>query len=310
LIKEVRDVTWKETGSELAALLEESRLIKEHQPRHNRALKRYGRRPFIRLDCSSKYPRVSFVNQLVDDGAEYFGPVRGGRNAAYIVDLIDTLFKLRECDDQTFARGSRCMYAEMHRCLAPCVSDDTGYESEVDRVRGFLMGKDHSILTTLEHRMREAATRLEFEQAQEYRDWMQMLERMLTQQREVASPVLDHNAVILQPAISEGELQLFFVRFGRYVFNTTFPLMYDRDSIGRLRAAVQTFFNPNQLRPMRYHRQEVDEISILLNWMYSRREAVETVRWSPSKSPPAFVRDLCEAVDARREHCEPRLKSA
>src|SRR5690606_35221558 len=33
LIREVRNVTWKETGSELVALLEESRLIKEHQPR-------------------------------------------------------------------------------------------------------------------------------------------------------------------------------------------------------------------------------------------------------------------------------------
>ena len=115
LVKEVRDVTWRETGSELAALLEESRLIKEHQPRHNRALKRYGRRPFIRLDCSAKYPTVSFVSQLVDDGAEYFGPVRGGRNAAFIVDLIDTVFKLRECDDGTFARRSACMYAEMNR---------------------------------------------------------------------------------------------------------------------------------------------------------------------------------------------------
>src|SRR5690606_12039198 len=41
LVDAVRRVEWQETGSELAALLLESRLIKEHQPRFNRALLRY-----------------------------------------------------------------------------------------------------------------------------------------------------------------------------------------------------------------------------------------------------------------------------
>ena len=41
LVRAVRTVEWTETGSELAALLLESRLIKEHQPRFNRAQRRY-----------------------------------------------------------------------------------------------------------------------------------------------------------------------------------------------------------------------------------------------------------------------------
>ena len=46
LLQAVRAVTWTETGSELAALLLESRLIKAHQPRFNRAQRRYPQPAF------------------------------------------------------------------------------------------------------------------------------------------------------------------------------------------------------------------------------------------------------------------------
>ncbi len=313
LVREVRDVTWRETGSELAALLEESRLIKEHQPRHNRALKRYGRRPFIRLDTNSGFPSVSFVHQLVDDGSEYFGPIHGGRNAAFLVDLIDSVFNLRACDDRTLAMGRKCMYADMGRCLAPCEHDDGRYGEEVERVRQFLLGKDGSIPLLLEERMREAAQRLDFEEAREYRDWIAMLERLLAQQREVASPVLDHNAVILQPAVDPNEVQLFFVRFGRYVYNMMLPRQPTHDDFARLCHSVETFFSPNQLRPARYHKREVDEISILLNWMYTNRDTAETIAWDgrqPANDFAAAIVGRVREQSANTVNAMPVLKRA
>jgi DNA polymerase-3 subunit epsilon len=301
LIREVRDVTWKETASELAALLEESRLIKEHQPRHNRALKRFGRRPFIRLDTSSPFPRVEVVQHLVDDGAEYFGPVHGSRNAAGVVDLINTVFRLRECDDATLSRGHSCIYAGMNRCLAPCVSPHVGYAEEVQRVRNFLMGRDDSIFNALEERMKRSAADLEFEQASAYRDWIQMLERMLGQQREVAAPVLDNNAVIIEPSAASEGAQLFFVRFGRYVFNMSLSAKPSREESDRLSEALRTFYNPLQLRPVRYHRQEAEEITILLNWLYARRDVVSIVRWEARLPVKDFAAQVGAAVYARRE---------
>ena len=116
----VRDVTWEETGTELEALLAESRLIKDLSPRFNRALKRYSTRPFIKLDMSTPFPTISSVRYIVDDRAEYYGPVHGQRYASWVVDLINRMFSLRECDDNTLHLGRRCFYGEVGRCLMPC----------------------------------------------------------------------------------------------------------------------------------------------------------------------------------------------
>jgi len=296
LVRETRDVTWKETGSELGALLEESRLIKELQPRHNRALRRYSRRPFIKLDFQTAFPRVGIVQHVIDDGAEYFGPVHGTRNAARLADMINAVYRLRECDDATMARGRVCMYAEMGRCLAPCVHPEVEYSAEVERVRRFLMGRDDTIRDLLESRMREAADRLEFEEAREYRDWIEMLDRTIGRQREIAAPVMDHNAVVVESSVRPDSAQLFFVRFGRFVYNMQISRRPEASERARLREAISTFFNPTQLRPLKYHRQEADEITILLNWIHARRDSVTIVRWYEQTQDDAFTTEVCAAL--------------
>src|SRR5690625_5463092 len=79
----------------------------------------------------------------------------------------------------------------MGRCpFTPCVETSAGsaegdgawesaqeaYAAEVQRVRDFLHGRDTSVVTVIEQRMREAASRLEFEQASYYRDALKRLE--------------------------------------------------------------------------------------------------------------------------------------
>ena len=120
LVQTVRQLTWRETGSELGALLLESRLIKTQKPRFNRAQRRYRSRPFVRLEITDRFPRISAQTYLKDDGAEYFGPLGGRRQAEMVVELINRLFLLRECDDATFAARtplSLCGHGEMPRPL-------------------------------------------------------------------------------------------------------------------------------------------------------------------------------------------------
>ncbi|NNE36406.1 MAG: hypothetical protein HKN13_14310, partial [Rhodothermales bacterium] len=87
-------------------------------------------------------------------------------------------------------------------------------------------------------------------------------------------------------------VQLFFVRFGRYVHNLSLarrPGKKDRD---RLSAALKTFFDPNQLRPVRYNKPEVDEIRILLTWMYANRASTEIVHWHPQMSTESLAGEI------------------
>jgi len=296
----VRTVEWQETGSELAALLLESRLIKEEQPRFNRADRRYGRRPFIRLAIDEPYPRVSARVYLADDGAEYFGPMPSRRHATLAMELINRHFGLRECDDATFERGNRCLYAEMGRCTAPCEggSGAEAYTAEVARLRAFLTGQDRSVLERLESDMAAASASLDFEKAAVYRDELEALTQMLDKQWFIASSVLDHHTVLIMSGLEPGTTQLFFVRFGRHVDTLTIDHPLDNAVASRLRASVAVHFDPDLPRPERYLKQEVDEIRVLAHWLYVHRKSARQVAWDPSMDLDSY----CDKILARVEN--------
>ncbi len=84
-------------GSELEALLLESRLIKHYQPRFNVQQRYYTHYPFIRVDVASAYPRVSACRDIGADGARYFGPFRSMRAVRATIEIVQKLFRLREC---------------------------------------------------------------------------------------------------------------------------------------------------------------------------------------------------------------------
>jgi DNA polymerase-3 subunit epsilon len=295
LVQTLRTVEWTETGSELGALLLESRLIKEHKPRFNRAQRRYRNRPFLRLDTTHEAPTVGWTAYVQDDGAEYFGPLGGRKQAKLVVDVVNRMFQLRECDDATYRLGRKCLYASFDRCTAPCVAEETGkrrYANEVERVRAFLTGQDVSVLTTLEERMQRAAATMHYEEAAEYRDWLKRLRRLLSRQRCVASPVLAHNAVLVQPATAQDAVQLYLVRFGRHAETITLPMPPTAQQRKHLLARLVHHFDADQDRPERYFKQEVDEVRILAHWMYVHRDSMESVHWTPDITLDALLDEV------------------
>ena len=228
LVRDVRDVTWRETGTELSALLEESRLIKTYLPVYNRAQRRYRDYPFLRLDTRHPYPTLSWTPRIAHDGAEYYGPLGRRGQAEELVELINRMFGLRECDDPVFELGRPCLYHQMGRCPAPCVGDDGTYGDQVARVRAFLTGQDGDALVAVETAMREAAAAHEFETAGWYRDQLRRLQRTLGRQQTVASAVHEHDAVLVEPlapgyAGASGGAQLFLIRHGRLAARVDLP---------------------------------------------------------------------------------------
>lgn len=299
LVETVRDVRWTETGSELKALLEESRLIKELQPRFNRASRRYKSRPFIRLD-TSEAPRASVASYLLDDGAEYFGPLSGRRQAEIVVEVINRFFRLRECDEPTFRAAQAagpCLYAEMGRCLAPCVeANRPAYAEEVARVRAFLLGQDTDLAERLVEAMREAAGRREYELAGTYRDWAQALERLAGKQSGVAASVLDHHAVIVQDGVSPGTQEVFVVRYGRLVGQTTVAARPSEADRAALATLLAEHFSDAVARPTRYLKPEVDEIRLLAHWLYVYRDSARHVRPVPGAGPEEVLNAVLAAL--------------
>ena len=62
------------TDSEMEALILESNLIKEHQPKYNAMLKDDKSYPCIRITVGEQYPRIMLARQQKKDKSKYYGP--------------------------------------------------------------------------------------------------------------------------------------------------------------------------------------------------------------------------------------------
>lgn len=288
MIKSVRSIDWEETESELDALVLESRLIKENQPPHNRAQRRYVNRPFIRIDTKHPFPRVTSSAFLHDDGSEYYGPLANRDEALFFVELINRFFRLRECEDAAFAKGRKCVYASMGRCMAPCEDEEVShYSEELQRVRAFLSGVDDSVSGRIEDAMTKAAAELDYEQAGEYRDWLARLRRVLGKREVVARRVLDHNAVVVHQA-SDRPARLLVISRGRHVDT----LQVDEAAVGevlpRLEETLGRHFGAGPTAEV-YREREIDELYLLSHWLYVHRNEARQIHWRKHEPVGAVV---------------------
>jgi DNA polymerase III subunit epsilon len=291
LVRDLRVVEWEEAGSELAALLAESRRIKAVLPRDNRAQRRYKDYPFLRLDPSERYPALGWVPAVGADAAEYYGPLGSRATVEEVVDLVGHHYRLRECDATSFAVASAhrqpCLYHEIGRCLAPCLGGrDEAYATEVERVRRLLRGDGDGVLEAVEEAMRAAAGRLEFERAGLYRDQHRRLKALLARQRPFGTPLADLHAVLVEPD-ARGGVQAFLLRHGRLA--ERLDLADPAAETDRLRSALARHFDPARPAPETFRRYEVDEIRILAAWVRQHEASGRIVRWTPETTPDMLL---------------------
>ncbi|MEM9999040.1 MAG: DEDD exonuclease domain-containing protein [Bacteroidota bacterium] len=304
LLRDVRDVHWTETGSELRALLDESRLIKQMLPVYNRAQRRYRSYPFLRLDTTHRFPTLSQTPIIRNDGAEYYGPIGRRGQAEELLELVGRLFQLRECEEPTFRMGRACLYHEMGRCTAPCEGGHGAarYGDVVEQVRRFLTGKDDSALEIVEQKMRQAAARLDFEEAGFYRDQYRRLERTLGRQQHIASAVHDHHAVLVEPGLREGDVQLFVIRHGRLVAMHDLPVPPSPDDEAALEALLAEHFDPSVAPPDVIGKADVDQTRILLHWMHRHPDRARQIRWHDGDDLDAMREAILETASHSAAH--------
>jgi excinuclease ABC subunit C len=194
LVGRIADVDYLVTDSEVEALLLESNLIKEHNPRYNIELRDDKSYPYIKVTLNEPYPRVFITRRLRNDGGRYFGPFTQVGAMRRNLALIKDLFPVRSCRyDLPEDRPSRpCLDYFIKKCEAPCVDYVTRehYGAMIDEVLAFLAGDVEQVARGIRERMQQAAERLDFERAGELKkqlDALQMIEegqRMHVSERE------------------------------------------------------------------------------------------------------------------------------
>jgi excinuclease ABC subunit C len=221
----VADIETVITSNEKEALLLENTLIKRHQPRFNVNLKDDKNFLVLRLDPEGEWPRLEVVRRLGDDGAWYFGPYHSATSCRETLRVVNRHFQLRTCTDHVLHNRRRpCLQYQIKRCPGPCVLPVSreAYGEQVRDVRLFLDGKSDELLGRLRARMKDAASRTEFEVAADIRDQIRALEVTLEEQRVVSTDFVDQDVVGYHREGIALELAVMSIRSGKLTGSRTF----------------------------------------------------------------------------------------
>ena len=170
--------------TEFDALLLENSLIKQHQPRYIVALKDDKSYPWIRIR-NERFPRVEGMRNPVDDGSEYYGPYASGRVMKTVVELVNSMYKLRTCNyelsQKNVERGKykRCLEYHMGNCKAPCegLQSVEEYDTNIKQIRQIVRGRTRGVAKLLKEQMLVLSDSLEFEKAEVVRQRIEQLDR-------------------------------------------------------------------------------------------------------------------------------------
>jgi excinuclease ABC subunit C len=186
LVREIADIDFLEADSEVDALLVESRLIKDVQPKYNRDLKDDKSFPYLEIFIREDFPRVEFTREPSDRGTKLYGPFASAGSLRGAIQVLQKIFKFRTCSldidegDEKWRWFRPCLLHSIQQCTAPCnmrISKEE-YRRDIARLRMFLEGKKVSLLAEMRAEMLAAAAELKFEKAARLRDEIHSLETL------------------------------------------------------------------------------------------------------------------------------------
>ena len=198
LVEHIADLRYTVVETEEDALLLENNLIKQLQPRYNILLKDDKTYPWICIR-NEPFPRVMLTRRYVQDGSLYFGPYASVHHARRLLDLMGSLWKLRICahaltPEQIEGGKLRCcLNYHLEKCAGPCegLFSAEEYQAQIEEIRKLLSGRTRELMYACRAKMQEAAADLRFEEAQEWKERLALLEAHHEREKSVGHGILD-----------------------------------------------------------------------------------------------------------------------
>jgi excinuclease ABC subunit C len=204
------------TRTEAEALLLESQLIKALKPRYNILLRDDKSYPYIYLSGNEEYPRLAFHRGARNQPGRHFGPFPSAFAVRESLNLMQKLFKVRQCEDSYFRNRSRpCLQYQIGRCTGPCVGliSPEQYRSDVRHAEMFLEGRSSVVIDELAGSMEQASAALNFERAAALRDQVAAL-RKLHAQNHVQGATADMDVIACRIESGIACVSVLFFRNG------------------------------------------------------------------------------------------------
>ena len=184
MVSKIVDLQAIVVDTESDALLLENNLIKKYQPRYNIMLKDDKSYPWMVIR-NEHFPRTYLMRNPVRDGSQYFGPYTSVAMVRTLLDLMKQLYPLRTCalnlNKDNIAQGKFKVCLEYHigNCKGPCegLQTEEEYNESIAQIRDILKGNITTVIQHLKTLMNEYAADYRFEDAEQMKNKIAMLEK-------------------------------------------------------------------------------------------------------------------------------------
>ena len=243
LVARFADIEITVTASETEALLLEQSLIKEYRPPYNIVFRDDKSYPYIYLASEVEYPRLAFHRGAQKNKGRYFGPFPSAYSVRDSLNILQKVFRVRQCEDTFFKNRSRpCLQYQIKRCSGPCCGfiSPEDYADDVEHAVMFLEGRSKIVMDDYADKMESASSDLDFERAAQYRDQISHLRRIQEQQYVVGDQGdIDVIATVISSAVVC--VLVMFIRGGRLLGNKTY---FPKTRLGESESQILEAFLP------------------------------------------------------------------
>ena len=238
MVSKIADAEYTVVESEADALLLENNLIKQFKPRYNILLKDSKTYPWICVTADD-FPKVILTRRVVKDGSRYFGPYSSVVHARNLVEFFHSIYPLRTCNlkitsDAILHRKFRpCLNYHIKKCAGCCIGgiSQKEYAANIEEIVRLLKGGGREIMQHYRSLMTEAAERMDFEQAQVYKEKYVSLEKHYSKSVIMNSTIGDVDVFSLIVDAGEAFGNFMRIRGGAVVqsLNLGFRLMIEEE---------------------------------------------------------------------------------
>jgi len=218
LVKNIRDIEYIATDTEIEALLLENNLIKKHKPKFNIRLKDDKRYPYIAVTLNEEYPRIIYTRNINRKSDRFFGPFTDAGAAKNTAALINRTLKLKTCRRELpLKKGERpCLNFQINRCSGACTGHITKdeYRALIDDAVHLLEGNIEPAIKNLHERMNKASSEMDYEKAAQLRDIIFDIRKISETQKVEVPSGIDQDYIAAGIFGNEALLVIFEFRSG------------------------------------------------------------------------------------------------
>lgn len=184
LVSEIKTIEFTIVNNEFEALLLENSLIKKNKPKYNILLRDDKSYPYICV-TRERFPRIIAIRKMIPGLGTYYGPFASVKAMNNVFYLLRNLYHIRTCkyvlshENINREKFKVCLEYHIGNCKGPCegLQSELDYNKDIEQAVNILKGNLGVARAYFKEHMQLAAEKLEFEEAQRFKEKFELLDK-------------------------------------------------------------------------------------------------------------------------------------